>query len=353
MAARYLPGGAGTRVGGDWYDTIPLPGGRVALVIGDVAGRGIDAASTMGQLRSALRAYLLDGTGPAGALDRLNRFLLTIGWDSMATSVVLVLEPATGRMTYANAGHPPPVVLGADGVARYLKESLSVPLGALDVPGYEDGTTALEPGATLVLYTDGLVEQRDELLDRGIARLENALVDRGPAEPELLCERIIRGTMSGDSDDDVTILVVQATAALGEQIDLELIGEPEALAAFRQTLRRWLGELDAGPDEVQEIVMATNEACQNAIEHAYSLTPEPFDVSMAATDDGVEVVVRDRGAWTDGESPDRGRGLPLMRALVDTVEIDHRPTGTRVTLRRSLRSRAPAPAPASQPASAA
>jgi PAS domain S-box-containing protein len=342
MAARYLPGGAGTRVGGDWYDTIPLPGGRVALVIGDVAGRGVGAAATMGQLRSALRAYLLDGAAPADALERLNRFLLALGWDSMATALVLVVEPATGRLTYANAGHPPPVVLGAEGVARYLRESLSVPLGALDVPGYSDGTAALEPGATLVLYTDGLVEQRDELLDRGIARLERALVETGGAEPELLCERVIDRTLSGGSDDDVTLLVVRASDVLGERVELELIGEPTALAAFRQALRRWLTELEAAPDEVQEVVMATNEACQNAIEHAYSLAPEPFDVDMAATEDGVELVVRDRGGWTDGDSPDRGRGLPLMRALMDSVEVDHRPTGTRITLRRRLRARAAA-----------
>jgi anti-sigma regulatory factor (Ser/Thr protein kinase) len=260
----------------------------------------------------------------------------------MATALVLVVEPATGRLTYANAGHPPPVVLGAEGVARYLRESLSVPLGALDVPGYSDGTAALEPGATLVLYTDGLVEQRDELLDRGIARLERALVETGGAEPELLCERVIDRTLSGGSDDDVTLLVVRASDVLGERVELELIGEPTALAAFRQALRRWLTELEAAPDEVQEVVMATNEACQNAIEHAYSLAPEPFDVDMAATEDGVELVVRDRGGWTDGDSPDRGRGLPLMRALMDSVEVDHRPTGTRITLRRRLRARAAA-----------
>jgi len=337
MAARYLPGGHGTRVGGDWYDTIPLPGGRVALVIGDVAGRGISAAATMGQLRSALRAYVLDGAGAAAALERINRFLLTLGWESMATAAVLVVEPATGRLTYANAGHPPPLVLGADGVARYLKESLSVPLGALDVPGYESAVAELEPGATLVLYTDGLVEQRDELLDRGIERLERAVVERGLAEPELLCERVLRGTI-GDagSDDDVTLLVVQAAPTLGERLELELVGEPVALASFRQALRRWLAEVDAAPQEVHEIVMATNEACQNAIEHAYGLAPEPFDVALSRANGSVEIVVRDRGSWTEGESPDRGRGLPLMRALMDDVEVDQRPTGTRIVLRRHL-----------------
>ncbi len=339
MAARYFAGGAGTRVGGDWYDTIPLPGGRVAVVIGDVAGRGVAAASMMGQLRSALRAYALDGGSPASVLERLNRFLLSLSWDSMATALVLLIEPATGRMTYANAGHPPPIIMDADGVAHSLKGSLSVPLGALDVAGYEEGTAQLDPGATLVLYTDGLVEQRDELIDRGIERLETALVTDGPVEPERLCERIIRRTMGHDhSIDDVTLVVVQATMSLGEILDVELIGEPAALAAFRQGLRRWLEERGAEADEVQDIVMAVNEACQNAIEHAYGLAPEPFDVKLTCEDGSVAVTVRDRGGWREGRSDDRGRGLPLMRALMDAVEIEQRPTGSTVTLRRALRS---------------
>jgi PAS domain S-box-containing protein len=345
MAARYLPGGAGTRVGGDWYDTIPLPGGRVALVIGDVAGRGVDAAAMMGQLRSALRAYILEGATPAEALERLNRFMLSLAWDSMATASVLLLEPATGRLSYANAGHPPAHVLSPDGVARSLTEPLGVPLGALDAVTYEPGTATLEPGATLVLYTDGVVEQRDELIDRGIQRLETALVEGGPVDPEPLCERVLRGTIGRDgSNDDVTLLVVQAAAELGDHLEMELVGEPPALSAFRQALRRWLGEAGADTEETQDIVMAVNEACQNAIEHAYGLTPEPFTVTLEAADSEVCVTVRDRGGWRDRISDDRGRGLPLMRALMDTVEIEQRPSGSTVVLRRALRAGAEAAA---------
>jgi PAS domain S-box-containing protein len=339
MAARYFAGGAGTRVGGDWYDTIPLPGGRVALVIGDVAGRGVAAASMMGQLRSALRAYLLEGGGPAACLERLNRFLLSLSWDSMATACVLLLEPATGRLTYANAGHPPPLVLGEDGVARTLRESLAVPLGALDVAGYDQATARLEPGATLVLYTDGMVEQRDQLIDRGIERLETALVTGGPAEPEQLAERIVTGTIGPEgSGDDVTLLLVQSALSLGERLDVELVGEPPALSAFRQSLRRWLTEVGAEEDEVQDIVMAVNEACQNAIEHAYGLSLEPFQVVLEREGEAVVVTVRDRGGWRDTRSDDRGRGLPLMRALMDVVDIEQRPSGSTVVLRRALRA---------------
>ncbi|HWT95788.1 MAG TPA: SpoIIE family protein phosphatase [Solirubrobacteraceae bacterium] len=346
MAARYLPGGAGTRVGGDWYDTISLPGGRVGLVIGDVAGRGVSAAATMGQLRSALRAYILDGATPAQALERLNRFLLSLEWDSMATVCVLLLEPATGRLTFANAGHPPPMLLGADGVARSLKESLAVPLGALDVVGYEEGGAVLDPGATLVLYTDGLVEQRDELIDRGIERLELSVVEGGPDEPEPMCERVLRGTIGGTdkSHDDVTLVVVRASLTLGDRLEMELIGEPPALTAFRQALRRWLSEAGADDSEVQDVVMAVNEAAQNAIEHAYGLTAEPFTVTFARDGGEVSITVRDRGGWRETVSDDRGRGLPLMRALMDSVEIEQRPSGSTVVLRRALKAAAQEPA---------
>ena len=140
MAARYLPGGAGTRVGGDWYDTIPLPGGRVALVIGDVAGRGVDAAAMMGQLRSALRAYILEGATPAEALERLNRFMLVarVGLDGDR-----VRAAARARDRPPDATRTPAIrrrtCSSPDGVARSLTEPLGVPLGALDVVGYERG----------------------------------------------------------------------------------------------------------------------------------------------------------------------------------------------------------------------
>ena len=291
----------------------------------------------MGQLRSALRAYALDGASPAGALERLNRFLLSLAWDSMATALVLVLEPATGRITYANAGHPPPLVLGDDGKARSLNESLSVPLGALDVPGYTEATAQLEPGASLVLYTDGLVEQRDQLIDAGIQRLEDALVATGAATPTPRASGSSRRTLGAEgSNDDVTLVVVQAERSLGERLELELVGEPAALTSFRQSLRRWLSEVGAADEEIHDITMACNEACQNAIEHAYGLSPEPFDVELSRDDGTVVIAVRDRGGWREHVSEDRGRGLPLMRALMDEVDIEQRPTGSTVVLRRAL-----------------
>jgi serine phosphatase RsbU (regulator of sigma subunit) len=166
----------------------------------------------MGQLRSALRAYALDGGSPAAVLERLNRFLLSLSWDSMATALVLLVEPATGRLTYANAGHPPPLIMGPDGVARSLKGSLSVPLGALDVAGYEEGTATLEPGATLVLYTDGLVERRDATLDQGLVRLVEAGTELAGVPVQELSDALL-ARMDPEYADDVALVALHVGRA--------------------------------------------------------------------------------------------------------------------------------------------
>ncbi|HEU4656010.1 MAG TPA: SpoIIE family protein phosphatase [Capillimicrobium sp.] len=336
LAARYLPGGAGTEVGGDWYDALALPGGRLALVMGDVAGRGVAAAATMGQLRSALRAYALSDADPGEVLAQLNRFQLLLEMDSMATVVLIVLDPVAGRLRYANAGHPPPIVMTSEGEPRYLDEARSVPLGALDDATFEVAEAELPPGSTVVLYTDGLVERRGQSLEEGFERLRAALAS-GDLEPEELCEAILGGTLgAATSSDDVTFVVANSPEVLGSPLALALPGERQGLATLRSTLRRWLAEQDAEQQAAEEITMAANEAVQNAIEHAHGLGPEPFEVELVRDGDDVVVQVRDHGRWHDHTSGDRGRGLPLMRALMDDVDIDAKPGGTTVTLRRRV-----------------
>jgi PAS domain S-box-containing protein len=336
LAARYLPGGAGTEVGGDWYDALALPGGRLVLVMGDVAGRGVAAAATMGQLRSALRAYALDDVGPGEVLARLNRFQLLLGIDSMATAVLLELDPAAGTARYANAGHPPPVLIDADGEPHYLDATRSAPLGALEDATFAEEELVIGRGATVVLYTDGLVERRGQSLDEGFARLREAL-RTGAVEPEALCEAILDGTLgAATSDDDVTFVVANSPATLGARVALSLPGDPEGLHSLRATLRRWLTEQETADSMAAEVTMATNEAVQNAIEHAHGLGPEPFEIELEREGDEVVVSVRDHGRWREGRSGDRGRGLPLMRALMDDVTVDPGPRGTTVTMRRRV-----------------
>jgi PAS domain S-box-containing protein len=334
-AARYLPGGAGTEVGGDWYDAVALPSGRLLVVVGDVAGRGIPAASTMGQLRSAVRSYALLETDPAALLGRLNHFQFSMAWDDMATVLLAVIDPASASLAYASAGHPPPLVVGPEGDAAYLVGGRGAPLGALERAPYTTATAELEPGSTLIFYTDGLIEQRGEHPDEGLGRLRAAALD-GPDELGELCDHVVDTVLpSYDTADDVTLLVLRTLPERADRVEFEVVGDEPSLRAFRGALRRWLAAGGAAPAVVQEVTMAANEALQNAIEHGHALTRRAVDVVLDRSDGAIVVTVRDHGRWRDPRASSRGRGLPLMHALMDSVEVDPGAHGTTVTLRRS------------------
>src|SRR5256714_2700173 len=186
LAARYLPGGPGAEVGGDWYDVVPYPDGRVGLVMGDVVGKGIAAAALMGQLRNGLRVYSLEHDSPDDILDRMNVLLSQAGAFQMSTAVVLIFDPRSDRLCFCAAGHPPPLMLEPDGSARFLESRPSVPLGILPYGNYHVSEAALPAGATLLLYTDGLVERRDASLTAGPDPLP-APGDRAPRGPDARC----------------------------------------------------------------------------------------------------------------------------------------------------------------------
>lgn len=342
LAARYEPGDNGATVGGDWYDAIALPGGRVAVAIGDVVGRGIAAAATMGQMRSALRAILMQADDSGAMAERLNRFALGLGDCVLTTVVLAIFEPATGRLRYTNAGHPPPLVIGADGVrAHYLDDVPSPPMGVVETPRYRQRTVQLAPGATLLMYTDGLVEKPSEVLDMGLERLRDAAdsADAG-ADVEALCAHVVGalGETDAAQADDVTVIALHALARLDERVVLQVAGDPGALSAARETVRRWLGEAGASPAESHDITMACNEACQNAIEHGYELGADLFDVLLERSGPEISITVRDHGGWKSTTSPDRGRGLALMGELMDAVDIERGEVGSTVALRRRLGS---------------
>ena len=339
LAARYLPGDDGVSVGGDWYDAVALPGGRVAIAIGDVVGRGIGAATTMGQMRSALRAILTQGDHTGAMADRLNRFTLGLGiGEAVMTTVMLaIFEPTSGRLRYTNAGHPPGLLVAPDGSASYLAAPASVPMGVLDAPRYPEHDIQLERGSSLVLYTDGLIEEPSEVLDVGLARLLKAATGVEP-DVEALCAVLIEQGLppSVRHPDDVTLLVLRAQEALGERVELEVSGEPGALKSTRDTLRLWLSETTASIDEAEDVVMACNEACENVVEHAYGLGDDPFQVIFERTGDELCICIRDRGTWQTTTGPERGRGLELMRKLMDDVEVQGGANGTTVKLRKQL-----------------
>src|SRR4051794_4201680 len=306
LAARYLAGGPGTDVGGDWYDVVRLTDGRVMAVMGDVVGRGIPAAALMGQLRNAFRVYAQEHDRPAEILDRMNVLLHQVGPGQMATAVVLVFDPALGTLCFATAGHPPPVMLRPDGSATFLENPPSVPLGVLPYGRYRVYEGTLEPGAGVLLYTDGLVEARGVPLTLGLEQLR-AAVEGGPFEAEELCENVLSIMLpSGPPSDDVALLVLRSAPVGGPRLHMEPRADPDELSTVRHTLERWLEAADVEERDAYRIALATNEACMNAIEH--SGASGSFVVDAALGEGLVDVTVRDNGRWRPARSASGGAG---------------------------------------------
>jgi PAS domain S-box-containing protein len=191
LTAHFRAGGHGIEVGGDWYDVIPLAGGRVGLVVGDVAGRGVAAAARMGQLRSVARAYALEGHSPAAFAQRMNVYHRALSPDELTTLVYAVIEPDRGRLRFVNAGHPPPLLVPVSGPACLL-EGVTPPLGVSDLPVHPETAVDFPPGASLVLYTDGLVERRGEGVDTGLRRLVSSVAGERQ-DLEALRDRVVDG----------------------------------------------------------------------------------------------------------------------------------------------------------------
>lgn len=339
VAARYLPGGTGA-VGGDWYDVLALPGGRVCLAMGDVVGHGVGAAALMGQLRSALRAYALEGDGPGAVLRRLDRFLESLEREGMATLSCLVFDPDAGTVRYASAGHPPPLVRGPDRAVRELGGGQSVPLGVVPLADHGEAVETLERGSTIVLYTDGLVERRGASMAEGLERLRQA-VSEAPNGVEELGDHVL-GTLlpDGAGSDDAALIALQHLPVPLGAYQVVLPAEPRALASLRLGLRRWLEDAGLPGPEAYEALVACGEACANVVEHAYGPGEASFAVEAAIAEGELTIAVRDRGRWRPPRGAHRGRGLGLMRALMDTVDFDRTDGGTSVILRRRLRQEA-------------
>jgi anti-sigma regulatory factor (Ser/Thr protein kinase) len=205
----------------------------------------------------------------------------------------------------------------------------------LPFPSFEELSAKVDARGTVVLYTDGLVERPGEHIDAGLARLAE-VVRSAPPGPEALCEHVLRELVpTGGASDDVALLALENTP-LAEHFTIALPTEPEALAAMRSVLRRWLRNVRGSDQEIAEITTACGEAATNAIEHAGAGGDTPFEVEGRLEGDQVAVLIRDRGVWRPPRGDDQGRGLSLMRALMDSVEVMPGPEGTTVLLRRRL-----------------
>jgi serine phosphatase RsbU (regulator of sigma subunit)/anti-sigma regulatory factor (Ser/Thr protein kinase) len=338
-AARYLPGGTGVEVGGDWYDVIALPDGTVGLAMGDVVGKGVPAASLMGQLRNGLRACARDGRPPGAVLELLNELLVESDSPegmAMATVVYGVFDPGTGTLMLANAGHPPPLLRRPDGSVTFVDGASGLPLGALPDTQYGATAVTVDPGSTLLLYTDGVVESRDLPLDDGMERLRSCFV--GELDPDELCNAVLARSDDGAaSHDDVALLAVRYQA-LGDELHLSLPACPGTLRPLRRTLRRWLHDAGATEEETFDVLVATGEACSNVIRHAPA-TGATFELDLRRNGD-VSVTVRNGGNWRERSDPgDGGRGFWIMDELMDDVDITKGPPETVVVMRRFLGDR--------------
>jgi anti-sigma regulatory factor (Ser/Thr protein kinase) len=334
VAVRYQPAGGGVEVGGDWYDMLELDDGRIVLAMGDVVGRGVRAAALMGKLRTALEAYALDGHSPGSVLQRLHSLMERQHRSEIATLFCVIVDPDDGSAEFANAGHLPALVRSPDGNASFLGAAKAPPLGALPYSRFGQESAQIPFDSTILLFTDGLVEQPGVSIELRLEALRR-IVEAGPADAEELCDAVMTQMLIDvELGDDVALLAFTLSSLPRQGFMLELPAEPEALASIRTALERWLKQTGACQEDVYAIKVACGEACANAIEHAYRPGDAAFRLEATLGQDAVQIVVHDYGTWREQRGVDRGRGLALMEALMDSIELAPSATGTTVRLRR-------------------
>lgn len=350
LAGSYHQASSVRAAGGDWYDAVPLGSGKVALVVGDAVGHGVAAAGAMSRLRGAMRSSALRDPSPAHVLTGLDAVATQMDDIEGASVFYGVLDAASGVLTYTAAAHPAPLVVAADGSTEFLPMTPRPPLGTLPGAGAPVAEHVLAQGATLVLFSNGALAGAPDYaagLDRLVQVATGVLSGPDVGDPEKsagLATAIAEGVRRPQGFvDDVAVLVVHRRATTQEPLQLDLLAVPAALPGIRRRLGAWLTSAGLGEQDRVGVMVAVGEACANAAEHAYRGTePGPMQVRAEVDVDGVlTVTVRDEGTWRppDRDPGDRGRGLLIMRQLVDGVTLQEE-RGTTVTLSLRLR-RAP------------
>jgi len=365
IAARYLVAGQEQAAGGDWFDAIPLDGGAVALVVGDVVGHGLSASAAMGQLRAVLAELLAAEDDLGQVLRRTDAFAARMPSLRAATLVLVVLDPAAGTLRYTTCGHPPPLVIGVNGKARYLEGTGTGPLGTGSPPVLASSTLA--PGELVLLYSDGLVERPDRTIAEGMGELAvvaaDAAANRVPADgpnkhgphkhgpnehgadpgaAERVCQLSVEVLTRTGHTDDITALAAQWLADPVPPLQLALPSARSSLTTARDAFADWLSRLDATADDWEALHLAMVEMVTNAIEHAYP-REAPGIIELDATlgrDGSVTCLITDHGTWQppDPADADRGHGLMVAGHVVDKLLVSHPASGgTTVTLRHRLR----------------
>ena len=315
VATYYRAGVEGTQVGGDWYDVIELGGGRTALVVGDVMGRGVRAAAVMGQLRSAVRAYARLDLPPADLLESLDGLVRELGEDHIVTCIYAVFDPADRCLRFANAGHLPPIIGVPGGECRIVDGEENPPLGVgpFNLTQHE---VDLESNARVVLYTDGLVERRGEDLGMGIENLAKHVATLiGPVDG--VPEELVAAMLPEGPDDDVAILVARVDPPSGEEsLSHRLESQDTAVAEARHLVTAYLGGKAMPPGLLADAALATSELVTNAILHGRP----PIELRLRIEGADVLIEVRDRATYQPrklrpDEDDEHGRGLQIVAAL--------------------------------------
>ncbi len=336
FSAKYLPAGSGIKIGGDWYDVFPLKNGRVAFVIGDVVGRGVLAASAMAEIRVALRAYMAQGHKLTEVVTMLNDLLVSMGRNRGATLSILELDPEAEELEAVTAGHLPPLLIEPDGRPRLLEQRHGLPVGVRIGHAYEAFRYPFPTGSSLLLYTDGLIERRDESIDDGFQRLTAAALDAAEGTGSSLADRIYRALLDETPrEDDIALLAVE-TAPLEDTLEMTLPAHPNVLGGLRNTLGRWLQAAGANENDLFDITLSASEAATNAIEHAYGAREATFTIRCEHDDQQVRITIRDVGRWRTTRPHSGGRGLEIIRSLVDDININSDQQGTVVTMTKRL-----------------
>jgi anti-sigma regulatory factor (Ser/Thr protein kinase) len=331
FSAKYLPAGSGVKIGGDWYDVLQLADGRLALVIGDVVGRGVLAASVMAEIRTALRAYLTEGHELSKVMTLLNELLVSMGRNRSATAAILELDLERGEMEAVSAGHLPGLLMTPDGRAGFLEQLHGLPLGISAGQEYVPQLYSFPEGSALLLYTDGLVERRGVSIDDGMTHAADLVQDGRARSLDILADELMsRLEPTGGYLDDVAILLYRQPGPF----EMQFTADAAQLAPSRSALRSWLTKAGVDPDQIVDVLIASGEAVANAIEHGHRDHPDGT-VSLYATAhvDGLHLSVVDTGTWKEPRNvpeDNRGRGIALMRGLMQDLAIHSGDTGTTV-----------------------
>jgi len=335
LAGHYRAGEEAIEVGGDWYDAVRRPDGIVHLCVGDVSGKGVGAAVVMSRQRHTFQVYGRELDSPAQVVRHMLQHSDT---DSMITLAVVTIDPYTGRLAYSCVGHPPPLLLDLDSTRVTRLDRASAP--PIGVAGPSDVLEAVIPfpdEAVLVLYTDGLIERRGQDIDRAIDLLGTLVAEEPDAPPDVLLTKV--AAEIGPTDDDVALLIASVDADR-LAFEVELPSEPVMLRGMRRRLEAWLLKLGVDHEDIVDVVLAVSEACNNSIEHAYSENGGgPINVSVGKEAELLRVTVEDHGTWREPTPrEERGRGLMLIRHLMQSTDVETGLHGTRISFVRRVGS---------------